>query len=566
MPSWLHPAMSKEQSVELITQSGLSDGKFLVRKMPNSSSQHVLVVVYKGKPTHHLIAPGPEGNLLINKKSYGDGYDNLEDLIEGLSSGAKGWPVRLTDHVPSGDDDGGDDSDDNGDEGGMPWLYPASTTREESESLVAGKPDGTFLVRKRGGSSTEFVLTVVYKGKATQHLVKTGNGSPTINGKSYVATKTISGLIKGLGKKGVKGWPVPLTNPINCKDGGGSNAAEEAAAKKAEEARKAKAKEEEEAARKVREKEEAARKAKEAEQKAKEEEERKKAEAAAAAAAAKTKEEEEKVKAKEEEAAPPIPPRTDSSATDDVPPPIPARPPAQAATPATSAQPEPTPAHEPVPVAAAILPTAEPSTPAVQPISSAQPLAGDSMAAMSTASPIAGGPPADAALMQLSQSAQEAQARLEERRKLAEELQRQTRELQQQYQQYASMVTTMSPPTSPTTAATPVERSVSGGVGPISPQYSGTSSVMPGERRTSNRRTSRKPKEAWKDGKKTGWTEGRRDSLRRIRAKLNSTAGKPAPEKSEAKVVDSSGMYLTFGGFIERDGKYVHEVYGTTEA
>ena len=39
-----------------------ADGKFVVRTH-TTAGQYVLCVVYKGKPTHHLINPSDDGNL-----------------------------------------------------------------------------------------------------------------------------------------------------------------------------------------------------------------------------------------------------------------------------------------------------------------------------------------------------------------------------------------------------------------------------------------------------------------------------------------------------------------------
>ena len=52
------------------------------------------------------------------------------------------------------------------------YMHPDTVTKEDSESLVAGNPDGTFLVRARPDFDGEFVLVVVYRGKPTQHLMK----------------------------------------------------------------------------------------------------------------------------------------------------------------------------------------------------------------------------------------------------------------------------------------------------------------------------------------------------------------------------------------------------------
>jgi len=61
---------------ELVTAAGLQDGRFLVRPRTGKKGQYVLCVVFRGKPTHHLIAKTPAGVYAINKKSY-DGHKNV---------------------------------------------------------------------------------------------------------------------------------------------------------------------------------------------------------------------------------------------------------------------------------------------------------------------------------------------------------------------------------------------------------------------------------------------------------------------------------------------------------
>ena len=51
---------------------------------------------------------------------------------------------------------------------------------------AAGNVDGTFLIRRRPGAD-EYVLSVVYKGGATHHLVKkdAASGVFKVNNKSF---------------------------------------------------------------------------------------------------------------------------------------------------------------------------------------------------------------------------------------------------------------------------------------------------------------------------------------------------------------------------------------------
>jgi hypothetical protein len=46
------------------------DGDFLVRTRDINSPDYILVLIFKGKPTHHLMQKNPAGHLTINKKVY----------------------------------------------------------------------------------------------------------------------------------------------------------------------------------------------------------------------------------------------------------------------------------------------------------------------------------------------------------------------------------------------------------------------------------------------------------------------------------------------------------------
>lgn len=62
--------MSREDAEALVAEHGTNDGQFLVREREGreGKDEYVLCVVYKGKPTHHLIAKDANGMFAINKK------------------------------------------------------------------------------------------------------------------------------------------------------------------------------------------------------------------------------------------------------------------------------------------------------------------------------------------------------------------------------------------------------------------------------------------------------------------------------------------------------------------
>lgn len=91
----VYPATTTKQDAEAqIEAAGMDNGRFLVRRHRTKAGSYVLAVVYKGKPTHHLIATNAAGKMEINKKNFGNAT-RLEDLIKFLERKQPGWPVAL---------------------------------------------------------------------------------------------------------------------------------------------------------------------------------------------------------------------------------------------------------------------------------------------------------------------------------------------------------------------------------------------------------------------------------------------------------------------------------------
>eukprot|EP00041_Stephanoeca_diplocostata_P022917 m.554160 g.554160 ORF g.554160 m.554160 type:complete len:476 (+) comp22176_c0_seq2:671-2098(+) len=79
------------------------DGRFMVWHQPSGAA--VLTMCYKGKCTHHKIAPNEDGILTMNKKTFGLNATKLGQIVSALSKEPlpKGWPMRLSETVdPSG--------------------------------------------------------------------------------------------------------------------------------------------------------------------------------------------------------------------------------------------------------------------------------------------------------------------------------------------------------------------------------------------------------------------------------------------------------------------------------
>eukprot|EP00056_Hartaetosiga_gracilis_P007030 m.103346 g.103346 ORF g.103346 m.103346 type:complete len:746 (+) comp12613_c3_seq4:155-2392(+) len=97
--SWYHGFITKAQAEEELRKIGLTDGHFLVRSRQQAYSSEVIVsVVFRGKPTHHLAEGDAGGNWTLNGKPVP--CLSAQELVEHLRSAHKYWPVPLTKHAP----------------------------------------------------------------------------------------------------------------------------------------------------------------------------------------------------------------------------------------------------------------------------------------------------------------------------------------------------------------------------------------------------------------------------------------------------------------------------------
>ncbi|EGD75476.1 hypothetical protein PTSG_06550 [Salpingoeca rosetta] len=340
-PPWLFGTITKDQASTLLMHDGAyPTGRFLVRRRPGSEDDYVLSLNFKNRPTHHLIKKTESGVLTVNKQDFG-GFTTLEQIISKLSSDSlpPKWPVKLTDAVenkannpeqtpadpepahPSADAAApapeqdtpviasqpaapatttGSASDD-----AHPWMHPPMT-KGEADALVKkhGMKEGTFLVRPRGAAHpNEYVLTVVYKGKSTHHLLKQADKQSTftVNGNVMPDCMRIEQVIAGL-RSTKKFWPVPLQDHVPpSSDTGGAGAERDAELRAAEDGRRREREQQrmrEEEERKKREAEEAERRRREQQQ---EEEQARKKREEEEAARRRAEEEEERKKKEEEE-------------------------------------------------------------------------------------------------------------------------------------------------------------------------------------------------------------------------------------------------------------------------
>lgn len=220
--AYLWGSISRSDAEAKLEAAGCEPGQFLVRSRGDKyPGDYVLCVAYKGKPTHHLAQRNEDGELVVNKSTFGSNK-TIEELIDTLATKPKGWPVALTKPIKNPGASTPKKKAAKAKGGGKKkatrpgWLH-GNLTKEEASELVnnAGATKGQYLVRSRAGKKTEYVLCVAFKGKATHHLIKKNeDGFYVINGKNYGDSTKLQGLIKHLSKPGVPNWPVQLTDPI----------------------------------------------------------------------------------------------------------------------------------------------------------------------------------------------------------------------------------------------------------------------------------------------------------------------------------------------------------------
>lgn len=103
--NWVHPVISNPQANKLLATGPKHDGVFVIRARADSTTEFAISVIYKSKPTHHLIQT-VGGVLAINTKAVGS-VTNLADLVRELRTKRPYWPVPLKEYVmPSGGSSG----------------------------------------------------------------------------------------------------------------------------------------------------------------------------------------------------------------------------------------------------------------------------------------------------------------------------------------------------------------------------------------------------------------------------------------------------------------------------
>ena len=214
------------------------DGTFFVREREDDN--FALTVVFRAKPTHHLLLKTADtGKWTIKGQRCGP-FDSMRQLIARLQQPEPTWPVVLQFPVRAGGGGGTgaaaaaappprpskpttlqlDMAPPSGAPAPPRWLH-GKMSNQKAAKLMVGGPDGTFLVRERG-VGTEYALSVMYKGRPTHHMLKhnAATGYWAANGQSTGGTDLVS-AVAGLGAV-TQSWPVALEHPVPVNEGGGT--------------------------------------------------------------------------------------------------------------------------------------------------------------------------------------------------------------------------------------------------------------------------------------------------------------------------------------------------------
>jgi hypothetical protein len=235
---FFHGPIKKGAADELLLADGgdANTGKFLIRSKGASTDEFIVSVVFKGAGTHHqLVRTGDGTEFTINKGPCG-GATTIEAACKFLETKTKKWPLALTDGVPnaaavevaasgggamaarvapapathaapasSGEDNYGDNTE---------FLWEGLKKDAADELLLADGGDsvsGKFLIRRKGTSANEFILSVVFKGKPSHHqLVRVDEGEVFTLNKMPTGATVLAKVVKWLRVKQAK-WPVKLT-------------------------------------------------------------------------------------------------------------------------------------------------------------------------------------------------------------------------------------------------------------------------------------------------------------------------------------------------------------------
>jgi hypothetical protein len=255
---YFHGLIKKGEADDLLT--GCEDGTFLFRQKGASTDNFILSVVYNGNPTHHAVVRTAAGSEFTVNKSP-SGAKTLVAVARFLETKTKQWPVSLIAGIANGKEEEQEDESEEDEEeheeqaplpqttelkselalqedegeqvvaeqakqteqtdsnnnssSDMPSWFHGFLSKMEAEGLLlendgAGR-DGKFLLRSKGMSTDDLILSVIFRGRPSHHSLK--RASP---GKVYIVNKKINtdctelGEVRSYLSRTQKRWPVPL--------------------------------------------------------------------------------------------------------------------------------------------------------------------------------------------------------------------------------------------------------------------------------------------------------------------------------------------------------------------
>ena len=238
---YFHGGIKKSAADALLTaDDGASNaGKFLIRSKGESTTDFILSVIYKGAATHHVLTRPGEGEMFALNKQPTDAT-TLANVIENYRSKRPKWPVPLTDGVPNGDAAAAPAAAAPAPAAAAPapavaapapapaaapalapgesLYFHGGIKKAAADALLSAngglETKGKFLIRSKGDSTTDFILSIVYKGAATHHqLARPGEGEMFTLNKQPTDATTLADLVENYRSKRPK-WPVPLTEGV----------------------------------------------------------------------------------------------------------------------------------------------------------------------------------------------------------------------------------------------------------------------------------------------------------------------------------------------------------------
>ena len=86
VPAMTKPEISREDSERMLTQDGLRDGSFLIRRSTKYRDCYVLVVAAGGRIRHYPVELTQSGSYTLIFQGHQRFFDSVNDVVEYYSS------------------------------------------------------------------------------------------------------------------------------------------------------------------------------------------------------------------------------------------------------------------------------------------------------------------------------------------------------------------------------------------------------------------------------------------------------------------------------------------------